>query len=269
MRRIGVLFLLLLLTVSGKIYAAPVGLTSEADSVEGNEIIRGSDAELSLGIITDYIAEKKIDIDSGEFEMTAYMVRIGLNFLDRYNLYFDIGETDNVKFRYVLHGEENTVEFAGDTILGIGLSGLIYRWENGIEIGASASYRHADMTLTKATIGSAVWERGLMTHVTDDKYQEYQVAGELAWRTDLITPYIGVKYSYTELGCDFTIGGGSRRNTSSSNAAENIGVFLGFTITPTVNPKMNMIREGHRLSINVEGRLIDEEALSLGVDYRF
>lgn len=264
MKRICV-FLLLLLGMSGMLYAAPVGLTSEADSVSGNEIIKGSDVELSMGVITDFITEKKVDIDSGEFEMAAYMLRIGLSYLDRYNLYLDIGETDEMEFRYVLQGEKNVVEFTGDTIWGIGLSGLIYRWENGIEIGASASYREAEMTLTKATIDSAVWEKRTLNSIRNDKYQEFQVAGELAWKTELITPYIGVKYSDAELGSDFTIGGVSRRNTSSSNAAENVGIFLGFTLTP----KTNMIEEVCRLSINVEGRLIDEEAFNIGISYRF
>lgn len=254
-----------LFVLSTGAYAAPVGLASQADLTKGSDLIEGADVKLDVGFIMDSITDRNIDIESGEFEMTAYMFRIGLSALEKYYLYLDVGETEDMEYNYVIQGEKYKSEFGGETVWGVGLNALIYRWNNGLEVGASAGYREADMLITKSTIDNVAWDKNQMGGLKNDgKFTEYQMGLQTAYKTKYITPYVGIKYSDVEVDCNFTLGG-AVRNASGRNADENLGVFLGCSITPEVEG----IKETGQFSINVEGRFMDEKAFNFGICYKF
>lgn len=255
--------IMLVVSFSAISYAAPVGLTSEADAVR-SELWPNQDFGLTLGFVADIINERKIDIDSGEFEMEAFMARIGISALDKFNFYIDLGQATSPEFNYVIQGEQHKTEFRDKLIWGIGASGLLYRWDNGLEIGLNASYRRADLELEKTTINSTTYQRNQLSPLKDGNFDEYQGALELAWKRDLFTPYIGVKFSEVEVDASFTVDG-VQHDADGKTASQNIGAFIGLVITP----KLSELPLSEQMEINLEARFIDEEAFNVGLSYRF
>lgn len=256
------LFVLLMGTV---VYAAPVGLTSEADATKG-ELWADKDIGITAGIIVDIVSERKISMDSGAFEMDAFLLRLGASYLDRVNVFVDLGTANDMEFSYTIAGQQYVTKFDDEFMWGIGANALIYRWDNDFEIGVHGSYRKADMNMEETTIDGVNHKRtsGGMTSIVDGDFTEIQGAVELAWKKELFTPYIGIKYSDVEVDARFTLYG-TLRDANDKNAVNNVGIFLGLTMTPNMDSELF----GERLAINVEGRFIDEEAISIAASYRF
>ena len=198
--------------------------------------------------------------------MNALMARLALSVIDRFNFYFDLGAVSDMSYSYVLQGEKYTVDFEdNETIWGIGGNALIYRWNNGLEVGTGISYRQVDMKIEKATIDSTEYTYADMTTPIDGDMEEVQVAAELAWRNEYFTPYVGIKYSDIEVDSTFTVGS-VERDASGKKSDGNIGAFIGLSITPKIDALGD---NTDRLAINLEGRFVDEEAMSVGVSYKF
>ena len=257
------LAILMVLGVAGMAYAAPVGLTSEADLTQG-ELLADSEMGATISFIYDAIEERAVEIDNGEFAMQAFLARIGLSLMDRFNLYVDIGQTSDMEYIFVDKGEKHTVQLDDEIIWGVGANALIHRWDNGIEVGAGASYRQADMTLESVNRDGADFQAAALTAISNGEFKEYQAAIEVAWKNDVITPYAGIKFSDVEVDAKFTEGG-QERNATGKNASENIGAFVGLAISPTIES----LGSRNSLALNVEGRFVDEEAISVGVSYKF
>ena len=252
---------LMVIGFAGAVYAAPVGLTSEADATKAEWSY--NDATVSIGFIADSL-ERDIDIDRGEFEMSAYAARLGLNITERLNIYVDLGQATDMELSCMIKGENIKYEIEDEFLWGIGGNLLIYRWDNGLEIGGNAAYRQADMTLDKAFVDSAQYDIAALAGVKDGEYKDWHIACELAWKTDYLIPYVGVRYSDVEVDGYFEEGG-EAKDAQGSNSSENIGAFVGLTITP----KLEGSPRSEQISINLEGRFIDEEAFSVGVNYKF
>lgn len=255
---------LLVVGFAATVYAAPVGLTSDADATEG-ELWADNNIGLSVGVVYDVVQERKLEVDTGDFEMQAVMARIGLSMLDRYNLYVDFGEATDMELDYTILGEKHAIKYDSGDIIGVGLSALIYRWDNDIEVGANVSYRQVDLNIDSLSIDGVSYTSANLTSVTNTDYQEVQGAVELAWKTDNFIPYIGLKYSDVELGSDYTIAPQQYSDSKGKGSDRSIGAFVGLTITPSIEATP----QSEQLSINIEGRFIDEEALSIGIAYKF
>ncbi|MFC1509720.1 hypothetical protein ACFL60_08590, partial [Candidatus Omnitrophota bacterium] len=258
-----VLAALLVLFMSSVVYAAPVGLTSEADATKG-ELWANENIGITAGVVVDSLSSRKIDIDSGDFEMDAYGVRIGASFLDRFNVFVDLGQASDMELSYSMRGETVTVKLDDEFMWGIGANALIYRWDNNFELGAHASYRTADMALDEATVAGVNWKRSALTGVSDGEFTEAQGAIELAWKQEVLTPYVGLKYSDVEVDAQFTIAP-NLYDAKGKDASQNVGAFIGLAITPKLEGEIL----NENLLINVEGRFIDEEAVSVGLAYKF
>ena len=253
---------LLVLGFAAMVHAAPVGLTSEADLKEA-ELWADNNIGINASIIYDTI-ERAIDMDNGEFEMSAVLARIGVSILDRFNVYFDVGQTQDMQYNYTILGENYSADFGDETILGIGANALIYRWDNGFEVGAGASYRQVDMGLESVSIDALSLSPSDLSLVQDSEFEETQAAIEVAYKTDYFVPYVGIKYSDVEVGTTFTYGSVAR-NASDKSSQQVIGAFAGLTIMPVLDG----VEKSENVTINIEGRFIDEEALSVGLSYQF
>ena len=255
------LAILMVIGFAGAVYAAPVGLVSEADATSAEWAY--NDVTASIGVTGDSL-ERKIGIDSGDYEMSAYAARIGLNIIERFNFYVDLGQAQDMELTWTQNGEKIKYEFEDEFLWGIGGSALIYRWDNGIEIGVAAAYRTADMNLEKGHVDSAQYTTAQMTSSKNGSYEDYHVACEVGWRTDYFIPYIGVRYSEVEVDGYF-IENGATHDAQGKSASQNVGVFVGLSITPKIegSPK------SEQFALNVEGRFIDEEAVSVGLSYKF
>ena len=252
---------LMVIGFAGAVYAAPVGLTSEADATSAEWSY--NDVTASIGFIADSLT-RKIDIDSGEFEMSAYAARIGLNIIERFNFYVDLGQTQDMEYTWTDRGEVIKYELEDEFLWGVGGSALIYRWDNGLEVGVNAAYRTADMSLDRGNVDSTVYTIVDMNESKDGEYKDYHVACEVGWRTDYFIPYIGVRYSEVEVDGYFQALG-SMHDARGKNSSQNVGVFVGLSITP----KIEGTPKSEQFALNIEGRFIDEEGVSVGLSYKF
>lgn len=264
------LILACILAFSVSIYAAPVGLTSEADATTSAQLLPENDMglALSVGLVGDIVSEREISIDNGEFEMAAYTARLGLSIMKRFNVYADIGQATDMEYGYTIFGENHTITYDDELIWGVGINALIYRWDNGLEIGAHGSYRQVDLKLDSVKVDTVTYKRSQLTNISEDEFIEYQGALELAWKKDSFIPYVGVKYSDVDMGSEFTVPPTQQYDAKGKDANKNFGAFVGLTIIPKVS-FLSKSGDSMPLSINLEARFIDEEAFNAGISYKF
>ncbi|HEO64021.1 MAG TPA: hypothetical protein ENN78_01990 [Candidatus Omnitrophica bacterium] len=86
--------------------------------------------------------------------------------------------------------------------------------------------------------------------------QEWHVAPYIAKKLDNFIPYLGVKYSDVRIKDKYDTSSGSMEE--KREADDNVGIFIGTDYTINDNWKFNL-----------EGRFIDETAMSLGVACNF
>ncbi len=95
----------------------------------------------------------------------------------------------------------------------------------------------------------------------ETEIEEWQLALTAGYKMDKITPYGGLKYSdvslETEVAWDDPVGGPSKVE-QEFDSDKNFGIFAGVDIDIIKN-----------LGVNIEGRVIDETALTVGVKYKF
>jgi hypothetical protein len=95
------------------------------------------------------------------------------------------------------------------------------------------------------------------THV---QWREWQVDFNLSYNIDIFTPYLGVKYSNSQakLGVFPTVISNGGTGSDQFQNRIPVGIVIGCSIS---NCKYFML--------NLEGRLIDEDAVTISGDLRF
>lgn len=138
---------------------------------------------------------------------------------------------------------------------GVGARGILYEWGCAI-LGVGGRYSSSILKPSWMTInGTPVSVSGGQVH-----WREWQIDLDFAYKIELFTPYVGVKYSNVQTKLNgFAVriannGVGSLHMESWTP----VGVVVGCTLTT-----------GKYFMFNVEGRLIDEEALTISGDIRF
>ena len=178
--------------------------------------------------------------------------------MDRFMPYAVLGAA-KYKIKASDAGTDLTLETKNDFIWAIGGTAMLYETKiegmgNGtLRIGVDGRYRQFDTNIHKITVEGATFNIG-----DEIKYktQEWQVALALSYQIEQVIPYVGVKYSdvRTELKEKVT-GDGYKVKLKAKN---NVGIFVGGDIA--INDSF---------TANIEGRFIDETALSLGATLRF
>lgn len=231
-------------------------------------------------------SKNKSNIDS----MSRPMIKLSYGVLDNLDLFVRLGEAN---FKHKIKGEqvdtgtfdepisgnsgtysgviENRGTFTGKSafVWGLGAKG-VYPLKNDWSLGMQAQYlRHRNSIKCKMTqketgtftvtagpdIGdTASYESAEeeMNWTAKTTVQEWQIAPYIAKKMGNFIPYFGVKYSdlrgqYKEEDMKIKF-----------KADDNFGVFLGTDY-----------KIGKNFSLNIEGRFIDETAMSVGCTYKF
>lgn len=262
-------------------------ITDEGYSYEGELYINGEPLDppvFVVGTASDY--KDKINLDS----MSRSLVKLSYGVLDHLDIFATLGEANfkaKVKGERTLSGTwatedpaksgtytgilEETGTFKGQSAFawGLGAKGVI-PFENGWFLGMQAQYLTHKNTLkckmteteslTHTTIeGEVPGETGTDTWTGEERtwngkatVQEWQIAPYVAKKLGNFIPYFGVKYSDQRLQYK------DEDVKMKIKAADNFGVFLGTDF-----------KLGDKLSLNLEGRFIDETAMSVGATYKF
>lgn len=153
-------------------------------------------------------------------------------------------------------GEHYILDSKMDIAWGFGASYVLYEFEflQGLfRIGADAQYRQFDSEMDDVKY----YRETTGPRNTKYRFKEWQGALGLAYQYKSFIPYIGGKYSNIDSHMEFT-----HDSTSHSDkeleASDNFGVYGGIDIL------LNDF-----VSLNIEGRAVDESAVSVGLSARF
>ncbi|MCU0652261.1 MAG: hypothetical protein MUC39_04905 [Candidatus Omnitrophica bacterium] len=145
---------------------------------------------------------------------------------------------------------------ARDSFLYGGGFKLAYELKKGWIVGCDAQYLASDHELdfraTNLTSGAISTARYI-----DCKIQEWHVAPYIAKKIAAFTPYLGARYSDLRMN-QKNPNDPKRWDNLVFRATYNVGVFTGIDWNFSKSFKLN-----------VEGRFVDETAISLGAAYRF
>lgn len=237
----GVLVVAAALVWSAEVIAAPIGNPAKD--------IKKTEEPLSIGYEGGFVFNRDLDDDT-ELESHSHAARLGYVLGNLAEVYAVAGVFD-LENSGTVSGTKVVLDTDTAFIWGVGGTLPLVEFDNGARVGLTGKYRRAKPDLDKITVG------GASASVTDSdfKYQDWVLALGAGYPTDFGTPYFGVKYSDVALS-DLTVSGTTF--DADSNSDEKIGVFVGLDFEATDS-----------LFINVEGRFIDETALSVNAGFKF
>ena len=189
------------------------------------------------------------------------MGRIDYGAVDNIDIYAKLGGSDfESRGKGYLDGlEVGKEEDDGNAAFawGVGIKGT-YPFENNWLVGLDAEVvfhkNDYDAAFTPDPTNNP--NDSADTWTGDITITEWQVAPYVAYKMENFTPYVGCKYSDMLLKYDWTDAWDS--NTYKYEADKNFGVFVGLDCEIEKN-----------FVLNIEGRFIDETAMSVAARYKF
>jgi len=254
MRKLSVLGLIVLLCVfftTTSVYAASIG----GAETQGK-------GKVAIGLDQEFVFNRDIEFDKANWDLgtisinkvkisslSRTMAKTSYGVLDNLDVYVKLGLADfksetsysGARTGKSIYDAKNAFAY------GLGMKG-VYDLANDWLIGADLQYlRHRHNWSPK---GDRSGEGDKAT------IQEWQIAPYLAKRLGNFVPYAGVKYSDVRMKTRWA--GKDAGDWEKYKAKDNFGMFAG------TGYKLN-----DQLSLNVEGRFIDETAISFGCTYKF
>jgi len=207
----------------------------------------------------------KTEIDS------AYrtMVKASYGVLDNLDIYVKLGTADfkstsKITTKYSGGYDMDTIKIKGENAFayGFGAKGTL-NLKNDWIIGCDAQYlRHTNNYKALDTWTSYDASGNVTDPYSEDRFkgkvtfQEWHIAPYIAKKLGNFVPYLGVRYSDSRQNYKAIYEDGDSK--MKFKAADNVGVFVGTDFKIVDNWKLNL-----------EGRFIDETAMSLGATYKF
>lgn len=252
---------------STALYAAPVGNTSAPELIqEGFFISCDSWINFRVGYEGDFVTDgrmKQYDQGTGRvdtYEQWTNSGTVTLNILDRLDVYGVFGSSrTNADWRFgsIADGTVSRIEMETkyNFLWGAGARAILYEWCNtSLGLGgrySSCNYEPVWLT-TDGIIGSVSG-----SHF---RWREWQINLDVSYKIDLFTPYIGLKYSNARTHLkDFSVPISLAQTTE--NSFKNripVGLYLGCGLS-----------SGQYFMLNIEARVVDEEAVTISGDFRF
>lgn len=252
--------------LSFHVTAAPIGNPSAPKIIqEGFFIPSTSWASARFGYEGDFVADSRMEqegaghsrVDSYEQETNSGTATLCL--LNQVDIFTVLGSSrTRTDWRFVDGGGSThraELETLYNFLWGVGARAILWSCGNA-SFGVGGRYESANYDPVWLTIDGNI-QSASGTHL---RWREWQINGDLSYKIDIFSPYIGAKYSNvrSKIG-NFSVA--ISNDGSGSNEFENrtsVGVFIGCSLST-----------GKYFMLNVEGRLIDEEAVTISGDLRF
>jgi len=250
----GLLFLLLTI-VSNLSLAAPVGNPASPKLLTG-KWVDSEDYSIKAGAEADIVLDGKLK-EMDDVESSFYLGKLSVTLANKVDLYGMLGAAYG-EYEETYGSDIVKYETETDIAWGIGSTVLLYESDNGIMVGMDTKYRSLEADLDKIIVNGTTYDipSGDVTDASIE-YMDWQVALGAAYALDMFVPYGGVKYSDVDAKLKTTVSG-TTYESDSVEREDNFGIFVGCDILPLEN-----------LSLNVEGRFIDEEAVNFGGTLKF
>lgn len=246
-------------------FAAPVGNPASPEWIEkGFFIPEDWWWNVRIGYEGDFVSDGKMEqysegygrVDSYEQETNSGTVTF--NFWDRVDLFAVLGSTrENADWRFVNSGNVYRIEMETnyDFLWGLGIRGILYV-DEGIVVGMGGRYERTSSTPSWLT-SNGVPQSVAHSELT---WREWQINADVSYQIDIFNPYLGVKYSNARAELSGFAEAISEKGVGSNHFKNRvpIGVFIGCGLSSS-----------KYFLLNVEGRLIDETAITVSGDIRF
>ncbi len=217
--------------------------------------IFGRDLKSKSGTLANGAEVKDIEVTKGYEEM----VKVSYGLLDWLDVYAKLGAAkydseDNVYVSGVKGYSDKSKAEMGFA-WGLGLKAaypLKNNWLVGCDLQYLMSSHDNKINETNLTTGAVV-----STTYKSNVIQEWHIAPYLGYKFGNLVPYLGVRYSDLRAKTKKPSDAGWADNLKSA-ADNNVGVFVGTDY-----------KIGEHWKLNLEGRFVDEMAMSVGATYRF
>jgi len=205
----------------------PIKLGFEYESVDKRDLnIHDDNAELALDLYTLKLAYSlRTQDEKGDFYVLIGSLR---------------QEVKN------LFAEDINFITEEDLLLGLGITIPFYENQSGMRIGFDAKFRFAEPPMERIEIRN---ER--IAAEGEVKYREWQLGLGISQQLKRFIPYAGIKYSDIRSELEATAAG-DLYEYGKTKSEETIGLFAGCDVLLL-----------DRVSLNIEGRFRDEEAVSV------
>ncbi len=248
------------------LFGVPVGNPSAPKIIEeGFFIPHDIWVDARTGYEGDFVADAKMkQYNQGHGRVDSYQQEtnsgtITLNILERLDLFGILGSSrTNADWRFedtagAVHRIQLETNY--DFLWGVGARGLLFEWQC-LCLGLGGRYETAHYFpswLTSDGIPQSVSHSLL-------KWREWQIDLDLSYKIDIFIPYIGVKYSnaHTKISGFSTPISQSETGSDQFKNRIPVGVFIGCSLSSS-----------KYFMLNIEGRLVDEEAVTVSGDIRF
>ena len=266
------LFVCLVLIVSvTAAFAAPVGniaIPSKGMLKKGIVVQDLDEGQFSvvMGPEVDFIFDRKLEGRIGDNEFTFGGAKTGVTIANRALVYVLLGAGE-AEQEFSVSGR--AVKYDCDTGFVWGVGGSVIAWEyepfvasmdeHVLRIGVDVRYRRIDLDVEEVAIDGTKYKKSETDPTLADaiyEANEWQIAPVVSYQFNNIVPYFGLKYSNVDGDAKASVSGTEYKQDLEADYV--VGIFLGIDITL-----------GDSVSFNVEGRFIDEEALTLSANVRF
>lgn len=224
----------------------------------GNSEIASDLAQTSAGVVYDYVGKRELSKDSGSanFDMVGGMIDLAV--LKNYDVYTVLGGTTNSDFKANIDGDSTKWDLSDNFVWEVGVDGVLYDWQStGIKFFGDGNYRQASsIGLDSVTIDGTKYPSSDFGSVSA-KWEEWQVALGISRPFQYFIPYGGVVYSDVKTSAKAVLAGDTF-GIGSVSSKYKVGPFVGVSILPT-----------KWLSIDVTGRFVAEEAVSVAATVKF
>lgn len=250
-----------------ELYAAPVGNSSAPGVIkEGMFFSCDRWIDFRVGYEGDFVADGRMEqknqgtgrVDT--YEQWTNSGTFTLNVLDRLDLYGVFGSSRTEadwRFEDAASGNIHRIKLKTGNQFSWAAAGraILYEWCNTC-LGAGGRYTSCNNRPDQLT------SDGMIADVANSQFfwREWQVNLDVSYKISLFIPYIGIKYSKAQArlkNFGVPISASLTGNHSFKNRIQT-GLYLGCTLS-----------NGKYFMLNLEGRLIDEEAVTVSGDFRF
>jgi hypothetical protein len=260
-------FILSFFMFSFALHGAPVGNTSTPKVIEKGLFTQSADwLDVRMGYEGDFVADGRMNqYDQGTgrvdtYEQWSNTGTFTLNLVKRIDVYGVLGASKTKadwRFSNSNAGTINRakIETEDNLMWAVGSRAILYEWWNA-SLGLGGRYSACSYQPNQLSVD------GVMQSTSHSHFEwwQWQINMDLSYKISWFIPYVGAKYSQERaLLTDFSVPiSGSLSPSNSFKNRDYLGFYLGCTLS-----------NGHYFMLNLEGRVIDEEAISLSCDFRF
>ena len=217
--------------------------------------------DLNLGVEGDFIVKQDVEadnlsdvVDDLDYSSQNYDLTLAVPIGDYLVLTPKAGLTTSQ-----LKAAINDIDVDLNSGVGfnLGIDALVKAYRGIVDVSLIGSYRYSRVDIDEIDIDGLNLSNPIETILTTHEYEiGARVAKDLSSLGVPLTPYVGVVYS--DLIGDIDVNLSMLHLTENINAEDNVGLRLGLMGNPTEN-----------IAIAIEGSLIDKQAISGRVSYRF